>query len=148
MSKKNKHKLWKPPFAQIFGSATAAEVTAMESAQVAQLIKNGKFGFAVDSAKQVHKRCGNAASESLLMDAYVARISSLVERNLDADAQALMEVVLERYPSARVRLLEMAAWFAARTGNLNALVQPLNDPALPPETRAAISKLIRCNVGD
>src|ERR1700736_1138008 len=145
MSKKNKHKPWKPPFAQVFGSATAAEVTEMESTQVAQLIKNGKFGFAVDIAKQVHKRCGNAASEGLLMDAYVARISSLVDRNLDADAQARMEVVLERYPSARSRLHEMAAWFAARTGNLNALVQPLNDATLPRETRAAITKLIRCS---
>src|SRR5260370_8689724 len=109
MSKKNKHKPWKPIFAQIFGSATAGEVTAQESAQVAQLIANGKFGFAVDIAKQVHKRCGNAASETLLMDAYVARISSLVERNLEADAHALMQVFLQRYQSARSRFPPFAA---------------------------------------
>ena len=56
-----------------------------------QLIANGKAGHAVDIAKQVHKRLGNAASEELLVDAYVARIFSLAERNLDAEASALLE---------------------------------------------------------
>jgi hypothetical protein len=84
----------------------ATDVPAKERAQIAQLIANGKLGFALDIAKQVHKRCNNAASEALLVDAYVARISSLAERNLEREAMALIDLIRQRYPKAADRLRE------------------------------------------
>ena len=59
---------------------------------------------AVDIAKQVHGRCQNAASETLLIDAYVARISALIDRNLLAEGKRLMDLVRRRYPASRERL--------------------------------------------
>ncbi len=73
-------------------------------ASVRQLIANGKHKVAVETAKEIHKAQATAASEALLVDAYAARIQSLIEQNLAAEAAALLELVCERYPSARERL--------------------------------------------
>jgi hypothetical protein len=126
----------------------ARDVPAKERAQIAQLIANGKFGFALDIAKQVHKRCNNAASEALLVDVYVARISSLAERNLDREAMALIDLIRQRYPKAADRLREVMAVFDARKGAPDALLELLDDPACPAEKRAAIAQSIRRDVTD
>lgn len=123
-------------------------VPAQESAQVAQLITSGQSGPALEIAKQIHKRYGNPASEALLTDAYVARIFSLMDRNLEADAKALTDLVWERYRSSRARLGEVKALFAARKGELDALLAPLEDPSLPPEKRASIAHFVRCHVSN
>jgi hypothetical protein len=81
MSHESKHKRWNPFHAAPQAGRAIAEVAPKERAQVEQLIANGKHGFAVDVAKQVHKRVGNAASEELLVCAYAARIISLAERD-------------------------------------------------------------------
>ncbi|MCX6633718.1 MAG: hypothetical protein NT090_01270, partial [Acidobacteria bacterium] len=128
--------------------APPVAVPAKERAQVAQLIANGKFGFALDIAKQVHKRCNNAASEALLVDVYVARISSLAERNLDREAMALIDLIRQRYPKAADRLREVMAVFDARKGAPDALLELLDDPACPAEKRAAIAQSIRRDVTD
>jgi hypothetical protein len=125
-----------------------AEVSAAERAQVTQLIANGKSTVAVDIAKQIHKRCGNATSEALLVDAYAARIRSLAERNLTAEARALSDLVQERYPSSRDRLCFVAASIGVRDGALTALLAPLMDPSLPPEGRAEIDAYIQREVTD
>jgi len=126
----------------------AGDVPAKERAQIAQLIANGKLGFALDIAKQVHKRCNNAASEALLVDAYVARISSLAERNLEREAMALIDLIRQRYPKAADRLRDVMAVFDARKGAPDALLELLEDPACPAEKRAAIAQSIRRDVTD
>ena len=126
----------------------ATDVPAKERAQIAQLIANGKLGFALDIAKQVHKRCNNAASEALLVDAYVARISSLAERNLEREAMALIDLIRQRYPKAAARLRDVMAVFDARKGAPDALLELLEDPACPAEKRAAIAQSIRRDVTD
>ena len=74
-------------------------LSAGAEASVRQLIANGKYKVAVETAKEIHKAQATAASEALLVDAYAARIQSLVDQKLATDAKALTELVCERYPS-------------------------------------------------
>jgi hypothetical protein len=148
MSYKNKSKRWNPFQRPLSETSPATDVPPKERAQVEQLIANGKAGVAVDIAKAVHKRMHSAASEALLVDAYVARISDLAARKLDAEASALLSQVQERHPTSRDRLLEVAATLKARTGDIDALLGLLADASLLPETRAGIERRIRETAGD
>src|ERR1035438_9490221 len=148
MSLKSKFKGWNPFQPPLLEVPPATEVPPKERAQVEQLIANGKAGVAVDIAKQVHKRFGNAASEALLVDAYVARISELAERKLDVEASELLDRVRERYPTSKDRLREAAATLKARGGDMQALLELLADPSLPAETHAVIETRIRGDAGD
>ena len=126
----------------------AAGVHPKESAQVARLIANGDSSSAVEAAKKIHKRYKSAASEALLVDAYIARIAALIGRNLEVEARNLMERIRGLYPSARARLAEIKAMFGVRKGELDAILSPLNDPLLPEDRRAVIYKIIACQVSD
>src|ERR1035437_11037190 len=71
-------------------------INAGAEASVRQLIANGKHKAAVESANEIHKAQATAASEALLVDAYAGRIQSLIDRNMAAEAKALLELVRER----------------------------------------------------
>jgi hypothetical protein len=148
MSHKNKFQRWNPFQRPLLETPPATDVPPKERAQIEQLIANGKLGFAVDLAKQLHKRFGNAASEELLVGAYAARILSLAERDLDAEARALLELVEERHPTSRDRLREVAATLRARGRGVEGLLEVLADPSLPAEKRAGIEARIRDAAGD
>src|ERR1035441_2554599 len=148
MSREGKFKRWNPFQKPLLEVSPTTEVPPKERAQVEQLIANGKAGIAVDIAKQVHKGLGNAASEALLVDAYVARISELAERKLDVEASTLLDRVRERHPASKDRLREVAATLKARGGDVQALLVLLVDASLPAETRAVIETRIRGDVGD
>jgi tetratricopeptide (TPR) repeat protein len=115
---------------------------------IRQQIANGKSKTALDNAKDFHKRQGNAASEGLLIDAYLARIEALSEQNLAVEAKSLIALVRERFPSAKERLDALNATAAARGGNLDELLRPLNDPGLSAERRAPIEQFIQSQVTD
>ncbi|MGA2773511.1 MAG: hypothetical protein ABSG26_22135 [Bryobacteraceae bacterium] len=117
-------------------------------ASVRQLIANGKPKAAVEAAKEIHKAQATAASEALLVDAYAARIQSLIDRNLAAEAKAMLELVRDRYPSARERLNGRRGFGAIDSGRLEELVRPLNDPEISAERRAAIEAAIAREAGD
>ncbi|PYT31702.1 MAG: hypothetical protein DMG57_04455 [Acidobacteria bacterium] len=117
-------------------------------ASVRQLIANGKHKVAVETAKELHKAQATAASEALLVDAYAARIQSLIDQNLAAEAKALLELVRERYPSARERLNGRNGSAGMHAGRLEDLVRPLNDPELSAERRAAIEAAVAREAGD
>lgn len=129
------------------GSVPQAIGTGAE-ASVRQLIANGKFKSAVEGAKDNHKAQGTAASEALLVEAYDARIQSLIEQGLVLEAKSLVELVRERYPSARTRLERLCMSAAARAGTLEELLKPLADPELSAERRAAIEQAIQNQVHD
>ena len=120
-----------------------ADIHPKARERVSQLIALNKSGLALDFAKDIHKRRHSAASEGLLLDAYGARLASLVERGLDREAKALMVLVRERYPSSSERLGEWNAVLAARQGDWSAFLEPLNDPSLCAEKRAAIAAKVR-----
>ncbi|MBI4876276.1 MAG: hypothetical protein HY822_16700 [Acidobacteria bacterium] len=148
MSQPDRSKPWRPVQAQLLDLPPATEVPMKEKIQIAQLIANGKCEVAVDIAKQVHKRCANPASEALLVDAYAARISALEKRDLHREAKALLDSVRQRFPASAGRLREAAAAADAREGNLDALLQLLDDPSLAGDRRAAMAKSIRREIAD
>ena len=115
---------------------------------VRQLIANGRFKTALDNAKEFHKNQRTPASESLLLDAYVARIQSLLDQNLAPEAKSLLDLVRQRFPAAEGRLESCIAGLSARGSDLSGLLQPLNDPDLSPERRAAIEQIIQTQVTD
>ena len=123
-------------------------LSAGAEASVRQLIANGKPKAAVETAKEIHKAQATAASEALLVDAYAARIQSLTDRNLAGEAKALLELVRDRYPSARERLNGRNGSAGIDAGRLEELVRPLNDPELSAERRAAIEGAIAREAGD
>jgi len=74
-------------------------IGSAEETGIRQLIVNGKFKAALRSRQgSCIKRGESAASEALLIDAYAARIQSLLEQNLALEAKSLLELVRERYP--------------------------------------------------
>ena len=107
-------------------------------ASVRQLIANGKHKAAVEAAKELHKAQATAASEALLVDAYAARIQALLDQNLTLEAAALLELVRERYPSARERLHGPNGSAGMHAGGIEELLRPPNDPGLSAERRAAL----------
>ena len=124
------------------GAGAAPALSAGAEASVRQLIANGKSKVAVETAKEIHKAQATAASEALLVEAYAARIQSLVDQNMVAEAKALQDLVRERYPSARERLNGHHAPAENKAGGLEELLKPLNDPELGAERRAAIEAAI------
>lgn len=118
------------------------------AAAIRGLIAGGKYKTALDQAKDIHKAHGTPASESLLLDAYAARIKSLVEGGLNVEATALANLVRERYPAAADRLATLTADNLARSGKIDELLAPLNDPALSPERLAIIERAIQERVTD
>jgi hypothetical protein len=133
-----------PPSPGAYGAAAALNGPALSAAEasVRQLIANGKSKAALDAAKEVHKTHGTVASEALLVDAYAARIESLVDQNLHVEAKALLDLVRERYPSARQRLSERTGTIGTQAARLEELLRPLTDPELSADRRAAIDAAI------
>jgi hypothetical protein len=115
---------------------------------IRQLIANGKSKTALDSAKDFHRKQNNAASEALLIDAYIARIQALSAQNLAVEAKSLIATVRDRFPAAKEKLDSLNAATSARGGQFDELLAPLNDPQITTERRAAIELLIRNQVTD
>ncbi len=115
---------------------------------IRQLIVNGKFKTALDRAKELHKARGTTASESLLIDAYAARIESLIQQNLVLEAKSLIELVQERFPSSKQRLQALSMSAAVHSGTLDELVRPLSDPNLSLELRSTIEQSLQHQLHD
>ncbi|MGO8792215.1 MAG: hypothetical protein ACLQVL_33170 [Terriglobia bacterium] len=123
-------------------------VPASEENEVRALLARGSTKHAVELAKQIHKHLSSPASESLLVDAYSARIRSLLKVGLATEAKALLDLVRERYPSAKEKFGDIGVVVASKQDTLDELLAPLNDPALPQERRLAIEAAIKCQVSD
>lgn len=129
------------------GSIPPAEFAALESS-VRGLMVGGKFKTALDRAKDAHRIYGTPASEALLIDAYMARIQSLTQTGLVREAASLLNLVRERFPAARNRLSLLDAENQARSGSLDELLAPLNDPTLSPERVTIIERVIQERIYD
>jgi hypothetical protein len=124
-----------------------APATAEETS-IRQLIANGKHKTALDRAKEFHKAQRSAASEALLIDAYASRIQALLAQNMTLEAKSLLDLVRERYPTAKARLDGLGSAAAARAGALDELLAPLADASLDAERKAAIGDAVQRNVAD
>jgi hypothetical protein len=142
-----KHKQTKTPPAPP-GNMTEASVLAAEENEVRAMLARGSTKPALEQAKKIHKRFGTQASEALLLDAYVARIHSLLEHGLAVEAKALLELVQERYPSIKDKVPDLGIKVALRQGSWDNIVAALNAPAIAEEQRAAIESAIKCQLTD
>jgi hypothetical protein len=127
---------------------TGGNVPISDEKEVRALLARGSTKPAVELAKQIHKRFSTPASEALLVDAYAARIRSLLKIGLATEAKALLDLVRERYPCAKEKLLDIGVVVASSQSSLDELLAPLNDPALPLERRLAIEAAINRQVTD
>ena len=112
------------------------------------LLAKGKTRPAVELAKEIHKRYDSPKTEALLVDAYAARIRSLLETGLKKEARELFELVQQRYSCGRARLAEIGVLVSASEGKLEELLRLLSDPALPRERRRAIENAVKSLVSD
>jgi hypothetical protein len=103
---------------------------------------------ALDKAKQLHKELANDESESVLIDAYVARIEAMLAKDLATEAKALADLVVSRFPQAGGRLAQLQGNLAALTGDIATVVAPLADPNATPEKRARAEQMIRSELVD
>jgi hypothetical protein len=103
---------------------------------------------AVEAAKELHKRLGNAASEALLLEAYEGRIRELLQAGMAVEAKALRDLVGERFPGARSRLAQIPLREKTSAEELDDLLRPLLDPGLAVAARETIESAIRQQVAD
>jgi hypothetical protein len=122
--------------------------SAAAEASVRQLIASGDHKTALERAKDLHKASSTIASEALLVDAYSERIRALIRRNLTVEAQSLIALVRQRYPSSRKRLDELMPRKVAGYRSLDDLVRPLSDPALGATERVTVERVLQQEVWD
>ena len=116
--------------------------------EIGQLLTLGKCKQAVELAKENHKRLGTAGSQSLLVKVYAARIEQFHSKGMPKEAQALLNLVQERFPTERHQLAGSQIRAAAASGGLHELLSPLVSPHLAPETKTAIENAIAKHVTD
>jgi hypothetical protein len=130
------------------GNMSEASVLAAQENEVRAMLARGSTKPALEQAKKIHKQFATQASEALLLDAYVARIQSLLEHGLTLEAKALLELVQERYASAKDKVADLGVKVAIRQGSWDNIVAALNSPAIREEQRAAIERAIKCQLTD
>ena len=113
-----------------------------------ELIDGKHSKAAVETAKELHKRHPTPSSEALLMDAYQARIRSLMEHGMSIEARSLLNLVIQRFPSVRTRWEQLVLEVRMQEGNLDEFVAPFTDPNLNPFVREKIETVIRQRVFD
>ncbi|MCP5111015.1 MAG: hypothetical protein GY953_09290 [bacterium] len=129
-------------------SGTSPGTLPEQTAEVKRLIAEGHSKTAVDLAKQTHKQFNAAQSEAILVGAYLARIRSLEERRMEAEAAALFAMVRERYPGSRKKLAAVGAPRAGFEPPLEELVRPLNDPSVSRDQRGEIEAALQRRLTD
>ena len=123
---------------KVTSGVSCGNLPAVEAQRVRELIAGRHSKSALDVAKALHKSCGTAESEALLLDAYQCRIEDLLELGMAIEAKALLKMVSERFPASRLRLMGLQREICARDGRLYEVVEPLRGPNLPVEIRSQI----------
>ena len=124
-------------------SKKTQSVKSNHTGEIRRLISKGKIKSAVNRAKQIHKVMGTEESESILVEAYIARILEMTEKGLTVEAKTLLDMVRKRYHFPDQRLAEIKAVTAVQGGVTDAFLAPLNDPSTPPEQQAAILNILK-----
>ncbi len=119
-----------------------------DAAEVSRLIAKGNSKSAVEAAKVIHKRCGTPATEALLVDAYCARVRSMLDSRFTAEAEALVAMVRQKYPSSAGRLERLREVMVTAGAGLDEMLRPLSDPSASAEAKAAAETLVRTTLVD
>jgi hypothetical protein len=135
------------PSASRVDAPSAVQAPVGEASNISRLIEKGDLKLAVERAKALHKRSPSSETESLLAEAYLARVRSFGS-GMGAEAFALLDLVANRCPSARARVEEARPLIAARTGMVDDLLRPLALPARNNDRIGAIEKAVRAELTD
>jgi hypothetical protein len=119
-----------------------------EAERVRELIASRHSKAALQMAKDLHKRCAGPESETLLIDAYKARIEDLLRLKMTVEAKSLMEILGDRFPAALAQLGEVKRELHALNGRLEEVVGPLADESLDAAERERIEAFVRQRVED
>ncbi len=117
-------------------------------AEVQRLLNGGKCKQAVELAKTHYKQLDTAESRHLLVQAYLAHIAEFQHKGMAEEAQTLLSLVLQRFPSERQQLEKVEVVAAATAGRLADLLRPLTSEQTSPETRSLIEAAVRRHVRD
>lgn len=112
------------------------------------LITAGKCKQAVEAAKAHHKQRNNEESERVLVDAYLSRIEQFQAKGAGEDARTLIQIVGDRFPRHRDRLISLSVSAAAVSGQIGELLAPLAIESTPEATRLAIEAALRQHIVD
>jgi hypothetical protein len=121
---------------------------AVQFEDVRRAIERQSYKAALEKAKDLHKKLGSAESKALLIDAYVARIQGMLAKDLTAEAKALADLVVARFPESAGRLAGLQRGLAAQMGDVAALAAPLADPNAAPQARLEAEQAIRKELVD
>jgi len=119
-----------------------------EFPRIRELIAGRHSKAAVELAKDLHKRAGTPESEALLLDAYQCRIEDMMRLGMAVEAKMLLQMVGERFPLSRARMLDLQWEITAAEGRLDHIVAPLADMNLPAKVRERIEIFVRQRVYD
>src|SRR5579863_2702853 len=134
---------------QFQSAAASVAVPQPDAAElIDRLVAAGKCKQAVELAKEQHKRLRTPQSEQRLVAAYVSRIEQFLSKGSIPEAQALLSLVQERFPSHRPRLMELEFPLLAATGKIEQLLLPLAQSDVPPAIHQRIDDAIRRYVTD
>lgn len=103
---------------------------------------------ALEKAKQLHKELASEESQSLLIDAYAARIRGMLAKDMTVEAKALADLVISRFPEAADRIGCVQRGLAAQTGDMAVLAKPLVDPNVTGQERKEAEQAIRRGLVD
>jgi len=129
------------------GPDAGGAVTGTEP-DVNRLMNLGKFKQAVELAKEQHKRLNTPESQRLLVQAYAARIGEFQKKGMAEEAQTLLTLVQQRFPSERHQLGELEIRAAATGGRLQDLLRPLASEQTSPQVRASIEAALARHITD
>jgi len=129
-------------------TATSSDSVAARIRDIRLAIERRSSKSALEKAKQLHKELANDQSKSILIDAYLTRIETMLAKDLTTEARALADLVVSRFPESAGRLDHLRRDLAARTGDVMALVAPLADSNVTPEKRAQSEQAIRRGLTD
>jgi hypothetical protein len=137
--------------AQVSNASVSARSSCLlpeDAARVRELIAGRHSKAALQVAKDLHKRAATSDSETLLVDAYRARIEDLTRLRMTVEAKALLAIARERFAAAVSRWEDLEQELCVLDGRLDGIVGPLRNPGLSVDERARIETFIRQRVDD
>jgi hypothetical protein len=134
-------------FLQIFDAGSEGDLDCA-NVEVEKLLAAGKCKQAVELAKELHKKAQTDQSQRLLVHAYVARIQQFQSKGMGQEAQTLIALVQQRFPSERHQLASLELRALADAGKIDELLRPLTSDQTSPETRAYIESILAGNITD
>jgi hypothetical protein len=136
------------PVSSTTSNLGVARLLQKEIERVRELIAGRHSKSALQLAKDLYKRSATTESETLLTDAYKARIDDLLRLGMTVEAKTLLGIVQQRFPQALPRFTEIGREICAQDGKLEEVVAPLADRELPAEERDRVETVIRQRIWD